>query len=159
MRGKKQGLIAVLHLKSTLMPSKSCFLYCYDTAGTSWLTKLNRTVPKEIKGRISNKDMPAVNEPKRSSKPTRKDAWTKDAAPLWLRLQAGTDKGAKHLWVLEPMRLFTSKYITNYVSQCHNHDTVSQTGPSKLTTPACSCLNSKAVWEMYLCYRVPGRKH
>lgn len=74
MRGKKQGLIAVLHLKSTLMPSNSCFLHCYDTAGTSWLTKLNRTVPKEIKGRISNKDMPAVNEPKRSSKPTRKDA-------------------------------------------------------------------------------------
>jgi len=85
MRGQKPGFIASFHLKTKLMLSNSCLQNCHDTAGTPWLTKLNTTVPKEIKGRISNKDMPAVNESKRNSKSIRKDAWRKEAAPLWFR--------------------------------------------------------------------------
>lgn len=40
--------------------------------------------------------MPAVNKSKRNYKPTRKDARTKEAT-LCVRLQAGSDKGAKQV--------------------------------------------------------------
>lgn len=79
------------------MLSNSYLQNCHGTARAPWLKKLSRTVPEEIRGRISNKDMPAVNKSKRNYKPTRKDARTKEATSLCVRLQAGSDKGAKQV--------------------------------------------------------------
>lgn len=41
--------------------------------------------------------MPVMNKSARNYKPTRKDAQTKEAASLCVRLQAGSDKGAKQV--------------------------------------------------------------
>ena len=83
--------------------------------------------------------MPAVNKSKRNYKPTRKDAWTKDAVFfVFSDYMQGLTKVLSKLRAEANEISHMSKYRLvqiSVVNQSHNHNTVSQMGSSKLKTP------------------------